>query len=604
MKRLIIFILIISLVISLFSIDIEKAKEKFLYYIENFDSSNTNDEFLLNIRDSIKNYLPIYRYYKIELVGSVEKTDVSKKIGDHLNVIYKQNISNDFNEQLARAAFFSYLEANLERKKFESSYIKSSTNFNTFFNSYQSKVIFAVRNYIADLFAKHLGANIDLPYDIDAPYYSFNFDYTPRFNNKDFLNEIENILKDSEIQKNFSTYLELIKKNPQKITLGINRYSGLLQRNIIKKVSSLKNEFADFFAKAAPKKVNFWWVRWIIYIVLATLLIKHKKWNLLILLVSISEIVYLFFGFDILSNTDATIYGLLVFFSLITAIGISLKNKKIFENIILGILVLSFFIPSFYTSELHMSNIPEFESSAYFNELADDVLKDKYSKFSNITRDLTTIVNSSIIETEGIIKRLSINLNNFNQKIKEPEYKNVNNFDNRISDFKKLSLEFENYQIEENIRKKQFKRAENKLENFAKNLASLSSQRFEEEFLKELNYKLNFEEVKPTLEKIRQITSNTKDKVNMPIAFYKTKFGIITFILFGIGILLYSLKNKISIVWFIAATISSILMLINPITFIVQHGVPTLSISYNICIPILTIISILMVIKSSLTLKG
>ncbi|HCF37763.1 MAG TPA: hypothetical protein DER56_01585, partial [Thermosipho africanus] len=106
MKRLTIFVFLVLILSLTFPINLEKSKELFLYYVNNFETSN-DDEFLSNIRNSLNTFLPIYRYYKIELVGSVEKTDVSKKIGDYLNVIYKQNISNDYTIQLARAAFFS-----------------------------------------------------------------------------------------------------------------------------------------------------------------------------------------------------------------------------------------------------------------------------------------------------------------------------------------------------------------------------------------------------------------------------------------------------------------------------------------------------------------
>lgn len=606
MKRLTIFVFLVLILSLTFPINLEKSKELFLYYINNFETSN-DDEFLSNTRNSINTFLPIYRYYKIELVGSVEKTDVSKKIGDFLYVIYKQNISNDYTTQLARAAFFSYLEASLERKKFEASFIKSSPNFNNFFNSYQSKVIFAARNYLSDLLAKHLGAKINLAGNADiedAPQYSFEFEYTPKFKEHEFIDEIKIILKDEEIKKNFVNYLEIISKNPERIVPNINRYSGLLQRNVIKSVSNLKNIFSDEFEKTAPKSYNFWWLRWVAYIVLILIAIKSKKWDLAIFIISIVEILYLFIGFDILSNSDATIYGLISFSALLASLIIFIKNKKFLEISLIALLLISFVIPTYYTKDFHMKNLKEFENSPYFTELINDVLKDKYSKFSNIVRELTTIANSSIIETEDIIKRLSINLNNFTEKIKDPEYKSVKNFDGRVNDFKALTTEFSNYQIEEKIREKQFKKAENNLEKFAKKVAKISSDAFENEFLKEIQNDLNFEEISPTVKKVNETIKNTRDLEKIPIQFYRTKFGILTFVFLSLGFFLTSLKSKNSIIWNIAATLSSILMLINPIIFFVQSGVPLITFNYIIVIPILLVISIIILIRSFKPIKG
>ncbi|ANQ53153.1 hypothetical protein BG95_01200 [Thermosipho sp. 1063] len=604
MKRALFFSFLIIFSIMVFTINLEKSKELFLYYIQNFD--NPSDEFLLTVKKSIDKDLPLYRFYKIALVGSVEKTDVTKKVGDYLNVIYKQTISKDYNEQLARAMFFSYLESSLERKKFEPSFIKSSPNFNQFFNKYQSKVIFASRNFISDLFAKHLGAKIDLPHDIAAPYYTYEFKYTPKFNQPEFSDEIKILLNNEEIKSKFNEYLGEIKKHPDRLSYYINRYTSLMQRNIIKDISNLKNHFSEYFAKLPPKKTNFWWIRWIIYVLIILIFFKSRKWNYVILTISIVEILYLFLAFDVLSNTDATIYGLIAFFALIASIFITLKNKKIFDIIIVSLLVLSFFIPAFSTKDLLMKNQKDFQNSIYFDELTSDVLKDKYSRFSNIITNLLTIVNSSINNTESIVNRIKINLNEIDKNVKTAEYKSIENFDNRIKDFKSLKDELSNYVIEEDINKSQFKRAEKDLEKFSNKIAKLSSEKFEKLFVSELKRRLNLEEIAPSVRKLEKIISNTKDKNSLKIYFYKTKFGIITFVLITIGLFLYTLKNKNYFIWIIASILSSILMLITPINYIVQFGVPMLKLNYTFTIPTLFIISILILFNSlkSLPKKG
>ncbi|ABR29895.1 hypothetical protein SU69_00105 [Thermosipho melanesiensis] len=597
MKRIILLIFSLTIAVSLFSIDLEKSKELFLNYIKIFD--NPDDEFLLQVKNSIEKDLPLYRYYKIELVGSVEKTDVTKGVGDYLNVIYNSYVSKDYSKQLARAAFFAYLEAKLERKSFESSFIKSSPNFNQFFNNYQSKVIFAARNYISDLFAKHLGASdINLPYDIDAPYFDFNFEYKPKFTQKEFENEIKILLNDKEIVKKFNEYLELISKNPERITFFINRYTGLMQRNIIRNISNLKNYFSEYFAQNTPKNISYWWIRWLVYIVIVTFFIKYKKWNLAIAIISIIEIIYLFVAFDILSNTDANIYGLIAFSTIIASSLIILKKGKIFNLVVLSLIIVSFFIPSFFTKSLNMKEQSSFQDSIYFNQLVQDVLKDKYSTFSNIVTKTLTIVNSSINNTESISNRISIISKELEKKVKTPEYKSIENFNDRIKDIENLKGEISNYIIEEQINKKQLNGAKKDIEKFSKKIAKFSSEKFENIFLKEFEKRVNFEEISPLIDTTKKIVASTKDLTNYRIYFYKTKYGIISFVLISVALFLYVLNNKNFIIWAISAFVSSIFMLINPIEFFVQKGVPTLNINYNFSIPILLLVSILILIKA------
>lgn len=606
MKRFLLVVFLFLLSLSLFSLDIETSKTLFLQYIENYENP-LNDDFLSAIKSLIDKELPLYRFYKIWLVGSVEKTEVTKKVGDYLNVIYEKYQGGSDEEKLARAAFMAYLEAKLERKNFESSFIKASPNFNQFFNSYQNKVVLIARNYFTDLLAKHLGADIDLPVDIDAPYYDFDFNYTPRYKVSGYEFEMQYLANDPEFVKTFNQYLKTLSENPSTIEKQILRYGGLLQRSIIKVIAGLKNIYSEIFAKIAPRDFNLWSLRWIFYIILIVLsliIFKQKKWNFVIILISLVEILYLFLGFDYLSSSSSTIYGLVSLFGFISAGLIFLKQRNITALLMSFIVLLSFFIPTYYSPDLVMKNNLDFEDSIYFSELTNDVLKDNYSKFSNVVKGLLTQSNSSIIETEDIVRRLKTNALNFEKKIQDSKYLNVDNFDKRIEDFKNVALEFENYQIEENIRKRKYYSYEKEILDFAQKIAKISSEKFENLFLTEITKKLNYEEVKPTLNKIKIKLENIKDLENVPVKFYRTKYGLLTFVLVSIALFLTAVKFKYDFIWYIAALISSIFMLINPVEFIVQFGVPTIHITYKFVIPLILIPGIVMIIKKLIPYKG
>ncbi|SHH38266.1 hypothetical protein [Thermosipho atlanticus] len=604
MKRFLLIVLLFFSVIFVFSVNIEKAQELFLYYINNYDKQ-TNDQFLNDVKLLISKELPLYRFYKIWLVGSVEKTDVTKKVGDYLNVIYKQYQGTTDEERLARATFMSYLEAKLERKSFESSFIKASPNFNHFFNTYQNKVVFAARNYFTDLLAKHLGAKIDLPIEIDAPVYNFDFNYFPRYKEKGYDYELQYLASDPEFVKTFNKYLQILSENPETIEKQIGRYGGLLQRSIIKVIAGLKNNYSEIFSTIAPSHVSYWWIRWIVYalLILVTFFVL-KKWSLTIFIISIIEIVYLFFGFDVLSNSSSTIYGLISVFGFISAILIFMRQKEILALVMSLLVILSFFVPTFYSKDLLMKNNVDFENSIFFEELVGDVLKDNYSRFSNIIKGLLTQSNSSIIETEDIVRRLAINTKNFQEKIQDPKYLSVNNFEQRIEDFKTIAKEFENYQIEENIRKRKYASFEKDVLKFTKKIAEISSKKFEDNFLQEITKKLNFEEVEPTVTKINDTLEKVEDMKSAPIKFYRTKYGLLAFMFLSIGMFLTSIKYKYDYVWYIAAIISTIFMLINPIEFIVQYGVPTLLVNYSMTIPIIVVPGIVMFLKRIIPHKG
>ena len=606
MKRFSLIIVLLLFVLAAFSLDIEKSQELFLQYVDDYDNSSANG-FISVIKPLINKELPLYRFYKIWLVGSVEKSDVTKKVGDYLNVIYREFQGTEDEEKLARAAFMAYLEAKLERKGFESSFIKASPNFNQFFNSYQNKVILITRNYYTDLLAKHLGAKIDLPIDIEAPYYDFKFDYTPRYKESGYEFEIQALASNPEFVKTFNQYLQILSENPSTTEKKILRYGGLLQRSIIKVIAGLKNTYAEIFAKIAPNSYSFWWLRWVVYallIVLTVFVFKHKSWNVTIILISLVEIVYLFLGFDILSNSASTIYGLISFFGFIVAGLIFIKQRRILASLMSLIVLISFLVPTYYSQDLVMKNNVDFENSIYFDELANDVLKDSYSKFSNIIKGLLTQSNSSIIETEDIVQRLKTNAKNFEEKIQDSKYMNVENFDRRIDDFKKVALEFENYRIEENIRKRKYRSFEGEILTFSKEIAKISSSKFENLFLEEINKKLNYDEVKPTLNKIKKTLDETNDMKRAPIKFYRTNYGLLTFIFVSIALFLTAVKFKYDFIWYIAALFSSILMFINPIEFIVQYGVPTIFVSYNLVIPLISIPAIVMLIRRIIPQKG
>ncbi|MBO8161515.1 MAG: hypothetical protein H0Z24_07765 [Thermosipho sp. (in: Bacteria)] len=604
MKRTLIITLLFLFALTLFSLDIEKSKERFLFYVENF-GKETDDQFLNDIEPLIMEDLPLYRFYKIWLVGSVEKTDVTKKVGDYLRVIYQEYQSDTDEEKLAKAAFMSYLEARLERKKFESSFIKASPNFNLFFNSYQNRVVLAARKYFTDLLAKHLGADIELPVDIDAPYFDFSFNYEPKYTIKGYEFEFQFIASDPEFINAFNKYLEVLSKDPEKIEKSIGRYGGLLQRSVIKVVAGLKNKYSETFAEIAPKKLDFWWIRWIIYGLLIVLTIfVFKKWKLAILLISLSEIVYLFLGFDILSNSSSTIYGLISIFGFITATMIFIKKREFINLLVSMIVVVSFFVPTFYTEDLIMSNNDEFNNSLYFNALVDDVLRDDYTKFSNLISALVNEINSSINETESIVGRLQTNANNYALKIQESQYLNVDNFEQRINDFKMVANEFENYRIEESIRMRKYLSYEKDMLKFTEKIAKISSEKLESFFKDELRKDLDFDEVNPTVKKINNVLDTTSDLKRAPIKFYRTKYGLLTFAFLTIGLLFTSIRFKQDLIWYIAALISSVFMLINPIEFIVQYGVPILKVNYVLTIPLLVIAVVIMLIKRLIPHKG
>ncbi|QTA37984.1 hypothetical protein JYK00_00020 [Thermosipho ferrireducens] len=589
MKHFVSVIIMVIFVTTIFGLDLQKAESIYLNYLEAY-SKKLDEPFVNDIRPIIERELPLYRFYKIRLVGSVEKTDVTKKVGDYLNVIYRKFKGTSEEEQFARAAFFAYLEAILERKKFGPSFIKASPNFNQFFNSYQNKVIFAARSYFTDLLAAHLGADIELPYDIDAPHYNFEFNYKPRYKGG-YDYEIKYLTSSEELIKAFSSYVELLsKKKPEIIGKSIGRYGGLMQRNIIKVIAGLKNDYSEKIAEITPKAANFWWIRWFVYGgLLAIIFYMKKNWELILTLISISEIIYLFIAFDSLSTGNAALYGLISFFAFLSSIYIFFKNRRYLQFSMAILLLISLFVPTFFIKELVMANNSGFDNSVYYDTLFGDVVKDQYSKFSNIIKNLTSIVNSSIGETEDIVQRLKIRTKALDGKIKDENYMNVVSFEKRIFDVKNIEDELENYQIEEGIRYKQYKSSEKALKSFSKKLSRIVDEKFEADYLKELGKKLYYPEIQPTLSKIEETIKNVEDSKSAPATFIKEKWGIITFLTLSIAMFLSAVNFKQDVLWYVASIISGILMLINPLDFLVQYGVPILKVNYSFAIPIVLI---------------
>ncbi|MGB9615637.1 MAG: hypothetical protein ACPL3B_09050, partial [Fervidobacterium sp.] len=183
-RKVLAVLLLLCISFTFFALDLKQAED---YYKSFFESPSPYGSY---IKKLIYNDLPLYRFFKIYMVGSTEKSETTKRTGDYLiNLKPFDGVGTD-EEKLARAIYLTYWEAKLNNRTIDVEIIKNSPIFNEFFSNYQIRVSDAFRNYTQDLVAYLLGVNVPLdliPEKLKSLRKEVikNFGYQPVYNNEE-----------------------------------------------------------------------------------------------------------------------------------------------------------------------------------------------------------------------------------------------------------------------------------------------------------------------------------------------------------------------------------------------------------------------------------
>lgn len=564
------------------ALDLDKAKEFYLQMLSNAHS------YAKEVAYEIKYDLPLYRFWKIFAVGSVEWAESTKKTGDYLSYLKSVHSETEgFKDELelARTIYLSYLEAKLSLKTFSTSLVKNSTLFNDFFRDYQFRLSEAFGSYAQDLIAYLLGANVDLPYvpdklkNLRTQVENFQ-DYTPQYNGQE-AHAISILVDNPELQETISEAIAEAKKSfeqaetPDK-DLIVARARGMILRSAMSQIAGLKDVIADEFVRVTPKQRDPLPLRWIAYLALfAAWYLVFKNLNIPLMIFVASETVYLATLSNVLSTADGMIYGISAGVAILFSVAYFLRRREWPWFILATASLVLLFVPSFSTQDLLMNE--NFTKSPFFEALKNDLLYDAQGTLQRTLKNYNTVLNESVQSYTDLVYEV-LPEGELETALSE-EYVELTAMEKRLAFAKGLKVPDPNterlvkdFVFFEEGRIRKAKAELSKMKSVFSKMLVFSSRNFREELRSFIEK--NFEgqarrELLDLLETTRQATA-------IKLAGYQVRTVLYSFVMIFFALFLRILKRPEWLILTLGAFASSILSFVGPQEVFVQYGVPTL----------------------------
>lgn len=576
-----------------FGLDMTKAQEIYKSY---FSPSSDFHQFVIS---HINGDLPLYRFLKIYMVGSTEKTETTKKTGDYLEALKPMEGANSDEERLARAVYLSYWESKLNNRSFDKELIKSSPIFNSFFNEYQIRLVDAFGNYAQDLAAYLFGADINLVYIPEElkklrTNVIGDYEYTPVYNGEE-LQAITLIMQEPEVLKTLEEVILEAAKSAKDLDpeMLILRTRGTIFRSTYALIAGIKDEIAREFAMITPKELNLAWIRWVVYMIAFFIWFYFfKDIRVPLLLIIASETVYIGAFMNIQSTSDGMIYGIVMTIALLFSMFYFLFKKQFTLFSISLATALVVFLPSFATKDLLM---PEtFGESPFYNSLISEVLQEPLSIVQRRLKNYNTTVNESIEKFNILLNDAGIDTFNLSEEYFAPE-----GFGKRIEYAKSLLGNVADKALVKEVNDfvyfetKRYEKVEKLISEFEKDFrrfASVSSKGFRDTLVEFVESQFNGAHKDRLLKAI----SSTQRKPYILLPTYKIYYSLSAVILISLALFLIALKRDEAFIPLVGSFAVSVLTLFKTQTVFIQVGVPSVSVYISWLIPYTLILAVIL----------
>ena len=227
------------------------------------------------------------------------------------------------------------------------------------------------------------GTDLEPPIKLDMPQYKSlcgGGSCIYRFYRYRAPEEIAGILNRKDIVRAMNEILDKLSqagKDPKELSRLLEEESSKLKKKATGDIEGLKDNFASAVVKVTPKHWNLWWVRYLVYILLAFVAWKIPSLrNPLVFLMAAFESFYILFFANFNSMGEELIYSLAVFFTFLFVMLLYLVNiKRKWLYFTIGALAFIFlFAPSYVSSDyLLMKNHTDFHKSPYYDLLRNDL---------------------------------------------------------------------------------------------------------------------------------------------------------------------------------------------------------------------------------------
>jgi len=632
MKKLLIFFMI-TMGLMAFSLNVEEAYKVFSSLVEDYNSPDSRDQFVITVKKRLKD-LSYYRFYRHLLIGSVERREFALNVGDFLVILYEEQKDIDREHKLAVSLFLCYVLSDMMNKNLSESSIKKNPAFNKFFEEYKSYLRKYSRNFFKWILGYYLGVYDEPPPKIiNIQRMDLGYKQTKKEIPPDVLKEMNSFFSE-KIEKEISSILNSVKENPPKDLPSLNRFLNTkalyLWRFLNEEISNLQNRVAKEAVDLIPKKRNIFWFRYLIYGIAVCFAIFLRKIRVPVFLaILLVETWFLYFLYNSTAYTDTMVYTMLIFFGFSFALLISVKRsftRKRRMDVYLSILGVAFIVLVFFpryidVEELSMSKNQDFLNSPYYGFLKKDVYLNENSPFKKISTSLTSALLASREETKFLVEDLA----NFLNKLKEVEaVENVEvfqdrlfittpsfsdfyshrSFDERRKIFKEQGEKINEYLLNEATREKKAERKLKELKKFLKKITTYSAA----QFVKDLedyveNSFTRVSVMRPVYEDIKDIFKKDVSSEIPDLWSYQTKKGLALMLIFML-LFLFSVTKKWIMVLpsTVLASVLAVLSMIGheKVSIFVQMGIKDIEITtnaiYNFGVEILVILLTLLTI--------
>jgi hypothetical protein len=616
MKKLAILLITVIFSLTAFTLDVEAVRDVYTSLIQTYNSDGnlSNEEFNSFFQEL--NNLGLYRFYRTQMIGSAEYVDRPTNIQTYLSQIY-DNVESQLTtieEKLAFAGFLVYVQSDLSGEQITQEMIRSMPAYFATVQDYTRSLENDALTYFGNVIIYSLGIVDTAPFTnierfeskaeiLDKRFYIYEGEANPEFN--------EIILENRESLEQGIQQLVQSGITGRPLQIAIDQLSYNYVNSLIDETNRQVQQVTQIFIEEGKTGTNISFIRIIIYAVLILITFLFLRKYLWVTALSIFgvEFVYLLTFYNPIKDTISSfLYGsyivTFVFLFLAVLLFKSFGKKtnfteKIINFSIFFLVLLTLFVPSYYSYDLLMQNNTQFDNSTFETQLLNDVvvyphaplhktisslnshLGSEYSKANTFYRStfasfLDDLLNSQVLSN---LQGSSVQTNRDGLKIDK-----VQNYRSIPLDFSKEVIDFVN---SSEIAERNIYNELDALKVQANDVLKFSDAEFESKFIETSNQLLQSTDlIDPLLPSIKTFFDVEKvDKINLRA--YNTVYGTKIFLLFFLSLtILVIFEEKITkFVSLISMYIISILSFIQvtPLQVFSQTGYPSIhTVDYTI----------------------
>ncbi len=631
MKKLVILLITLIFSLTAFTIDVEAVRDVYANLIQayNEEESASNEEFVSFFQEL--NNLGLYRFYRTQMIGSAEYVDRPTNVQTYLSQIY-DNVQSQFTtieEKLAFAGFLVYVQSDLSGEQITQEMIRSMPAYFATVQDYTRSLENDALTYFGNVIIYSLGIVDTAPFTnierfesdaeiLDTRFYIYEGETNPEYD--------EIILENKESLEKGIQQLAQSGITGRPLQIAIDQLSYNYVNSLINETNEQIQQVTYMFIEEGKTGANISFIRIIIYavLILITFLFLRKYLWVTVLSVFGVEFVYLLTFYNPIKDiVSSFLYGsyivtfVFLFLAVLLFKSFGKKTKmreKVINFSIFFLVLLTLFVPSYYSYDLLMEKNTQFDNSTFETQLLNDVvayphaplhktisslnshLGSEYSKVNTFYRSTFSSFLADLLNAEVLsnLQGSSVQTNREGLKIDK-----VENYRGVPLDFSKEIADFVN---SSEIAERNIYNELGTLKVQVHDVLKFSDIEFESKFIDASNQLLQSTDlIDPLLPSLNSFFDVEKvDKINLKT--YNTVFGTKIFLLFFLSLTIFVIFEEkfakyISLISMYFLSILSFIK-VTPLKVFSQTGYPTIytvdyNINYNFGIILLILTSLL-----------